>query len=168
MTTLFIGNTTKQHHDFVFKMPETGRTISRKIQAGTQEVVFRDSTDAVVNAVIDQHKKYGLVSETEAKKAKHFIGLLYSTEKPIKLGSLELAFHHNQEILEAQAEKNLEHIGQAAKESLDAISRDGEGSGLPRLELEVVEQAKEGRDTKVAKGVEMTKPGVRPNKAREK
>lgn len=168
MTTLFIGNTTKQHNDFVFKMPETGKTISRKIVAGTQEVILRDATDGQVNAVIDQHKKYGLISETEAKKAKNFIGLLYSTDKPIKLGSLQLAFHHNQEILEAQAEKNLEHIGQAAKNTLDQVSRDGEGSGLPRLELEVVEEAKDGKTAKVAKGVEMTKPGVRPAKAKEK
>lgn len=169
MTTLFVGNTTKQHTDFIFRMPESGKVISRKILAGTQEAILRDVDDAQVNAVIDQHKKYGLVSEAEAKKSRQFIGLLYSTKDPIKLGSLQMAFHHNQEIMEAQAEKNLEHIGAAAKQTLDQISRDGEGSGLPRVELEVVEQPKVGgKDTTIAKGVEITKPGVQPNKAKKK
>lgn len=168
MTTLFIGNTKKQHEDFAFNMPESGKRVVRRIPAGHQDIILKDATPEQVAAVVDQHKRYGLVSEAEAKKVRNFIGLMWSTDKPIKLQSLQLAFEHNKEIMEETAQKNLEAVGAATKANLDTISREGEGTGLPRVELEVVEQPKEGVQAQVAKGVEVVKEGVAPGKSRRK
>lgn len=166
MTTLFVGNTTKQHHDFHFRLPESSKLINLPIPAGTQIRVLTDASEEDCMAVVDQHKRYGLIAEKDAKRAKNFVGMLFSLDKPITLQSLKLVFEYNQEVLKEKAQKNLETVGAATKEKLDEISRDGEGSGLPRVELEVVEQPKEGQQATVAQGVEIVKEGVKPTKTK--
>lgn len=166
MTTLYVGNTTKQHQDFTFRMPESDKLINLNIPAGTQIPALRDVSEEVANAVVDQHKRYGMVSQAEARKTKGFIGMVYSFDKPVKLDTLQIAFTHNQEILTEKARENLKIVGAATKGALDQISKDGEGSGLPRVELEVVEQPKEGQQATVAQGVEILKDGVAPTKTK--
>lgn len=168
MTKLFVGNTKKQHEDFHFRLPENGKLINLPIAAGTQIQVLDDLDESTIDAIVKQHERYGLIAEKEAKRAKNFVGLVYSLDAPIKLQSLQLVFAHNKEVLEEKAQQNLETVGAATKEKLDGISREGEGSGLPRVEVEIREEAKEGQNATIAKGVEVVKEGVAPTKGKGK
>ena len=99
---LFVANTTKQIQAFACAVPEmTGIKIAM-IPIGQQIPVFGDLNRPQIDAIIEQHRRYGMVSADEVDRTKPFIGMCYSEGKKIPLGKLMHAFDHNREVLEAR------------------------------------------------------------------
>lgn len=100
MTTLYIANTSKQHHDFVFRIAsENQRTRVQKILMGEQVRIYRDTDVETIDSIIKQHEQYGLVDASKIDQRKPFIGLCYSVDKPIKVEKFMYASEHNDDVL---------------------------------------------------------------------
>src|SRR3974390_1318278 len=88
---LYIGNATKQEQQFCYRVPEDGRLRVQDIHVGTQIKVSGELTAQQIDAIVDQHRMYGLIPAAEAGKVKDFAGLCYSVGKPIQIDKLQLA-----------------------------------------------------------------------------
>ncbi len=91
MSKLYIGNATQQVQQFTFWMPEASRSMMQEIPIGGQAMILgREISIAACDAIIEQHRKYGLVSIDEATSSKRttFHGVAYSIDKPIPYAKL--------------------------------------------------------------------------------
>ena len=160
MTTLFIANTSKSNHDFSFRRPEAQFPTVIHILAGTQVAAIKDGDSDMVDSVIDQHRRYGLLSAQEAAKSKRFVGLCYSIDKPVTFKDMKVVFEHNDKALEEQGREQVANVAAAVNENIDQRL---EGAGIPskaaHVAVEVKEENAPGQDTKLAVGVEVVKEG---------
>lgn len=157
-STLYIANTTKQDHDFAFRRPEAQIPTVVKIPAGTQAAIIRDGDTTAIDHVINQHRKYGLISVAEAAKLRGFVGLCYSIDKPMAFKDMKLVFEKNDKVLRKQGEDNVRQIAAAVNEGIDTKLQD---AGIPtqaaHVAVEVVEENTEGQPTSIAVGAEVVK-----------
>jgi hypothetical protein len=95
---LYVANPTKQTFDFMFRLPDgiregedgallTGwrRDLNRVfIPPGSTVAVGGEMTRAQIDVVLGHHGNYGMMSETDARKAKNRVSLIYSLDRPIR------------------------------------------------------------------------------------
>jgi len=137
---LFIANTTKQRHIFVFRVLETGRLRQIPIEPGCQMVVLDDASSEQVEAVIEHHAIYGLINSRNIDQSKAFVGLCYSIDKPVASSVIEKAIRDNDHHLSNGAHQ----VRQASLAALDkTLSENGSGYGG---EMEFTVEQVKGRD----------------------
>lgn len=97
MPKLFIANTTKQHHDFVYRpkigsggktedgvlKPIYGEMRLQHIPVGGQICVSGVSTDAEIRNILDQHKH--IVEFKSLNRVRGFQGLCYRQDDPVPI-----------------------------------------------------------------------------------
>ena len=109
---LYVLNPTTQSHNFNWREPENERIFTRVIDAGSQIQVLKDVHENVFKAVVDHHKRYGMVNLEEAKNAKrsgHKIALVYS-DKPLPADVYELVDEINEDIVSRQMQIGRAHV----------------------------------------------------------
>ena len=157
---LYIGNATKQEQQFCYRVPEDGRLRVQDIHVGTQIKVSGELTAQQIDAIVDQHRMYGLIPAAEAGKVKDFAGLCYSVGKPIQIDKLQLAIDANQRVLEARGEK-LRRDGAIAVNNMIEKNLDemGTGARLREVEMSAAEEEPKGgyRDKPFGEGVRVTR-----------
>lgn len=163
MTTLYIANTTKQHHDFTMRRPESQHPTVIKIPAGTQAIVVNDGGRDLVDSVIAQHRAYGLVSAEEAAKAKRFVGLCYGIDKEVSFKGMKVVFDNNDDFLEKQGVEQVKQVAAAANASIDAhLEQAGIPNDAAHVEVQVVEENEPSVGTTMNVGVEVVKENQQP------
>lgn len=141
---LLVANSTKQDHEFIYRVPESTRLHQQPIPSGQQVQIYRDDTSDVIDAIIKQHEPYGLVKVDEIDRTKPFIGLCYSTDKPIPISKIMYVAEHNDDVLAEQGQiSRTESVAALG----DALNKATEGK-LNGLEVEVVESKRPGDTTK--------------------
>lgn len=139
MPTLYVANTTKQAHEFVYRLPEDHQAKKVMIKAGSQQVIHAPGIPLdVASAIVAQHERYGLTDVAEIDRRKPFIGLCYRFDKPINVEKIMQADEHNFDVLEGVS---LDARKTAAAAALNKIG--GEYSGgaqVESVEFEVVAQ----------------------------
>jgi hypothetical protein len=146
MSQLFVANVTKQIVQFAYRLPERQGVIIQPIPIGGQIKISptggRDELSSPdIDAILDQHRKYGLISATEIDSSKTpFHGMCYSLDKPIPVEKLHRAMTRNEEALE--------DLGKAIrKEAAVAVNRQIEGTigeNLRQLEMSITEEEPRG------------------------
>lgn len=166
MTTLYVANTSKQIHQFIYRRPESQATSPPlEIPPGQQRSIGTNLTDSDVDFIIRHHAKYGMVPAKEAAKTKDFVGLCYSVDKPISEDNLEVAFDHNEAVLNAIADMNRENTAVAISKSLeDTLESTHSPVKIGRVEVEVAQETKVGETQKVNAGVEVLPEGMAPRR----
>ncbi|HUZ33887.1 MAG TPA: hypothetical protein VMV19_17535 [Xanthobacteraceae bacterium] len=114
---LYIGNATKQRLQFEFRLPDKSR-VSRDIQTGTQ-TGFRDLKDAEIDAIIAQHRRYGMVSVEQVKDAKGKVDYIYSIGRPIKTEVLVMLSARNDGVLIVRGRETRKRLAIAINENLN-------------------------------------------------
>jgi hypothetical protein len=160
MASLFIANTSKQHHHFYYRLPEDPVARFEEIRVGTQARIGGDLTHEAIQRIIKQHENYGLRAESELKNAKGYVGLCYSIDKPVKLDSLYSTFENNDVALNDRAEDRREDSAAAIASAITDTMASA-GGAVHRTEVEVVEETR-GGTPKVASGYEVTAEGTEP------
>jgi hypothetical protein len=143
MARLFVANCTKQRHEFTYFVPEDRRGSLKKIMIpiGGQVMVHKEDTPEVLNEIIDQHIRYGLVAAKDIPKTRAFIGVCYSINQMIDVDDIMTAAEHNDDVL---IERGL-HQRKTATLAMDAeMSKSvGEAGGtLEVLEVNIREDTK--------------------------
>lgn len=166
MTTLYIANTTKQDHDFSFRRPEANFPTVIKIPAGTQALIIKDGDTDFIDRVLDHHRKYGLKSVAEASKAKVFVGMVYSTDKPVRFKDMKVVFERNDEVLEKQGVEQVKAVAAAVNATIDEkLQTAGVKTDASHVEVEVVEENAPGQKTTLAVGAEVVKKNKKARRA---
>jgi hypothetical protein len=139
MPTLYVANASKQRHDFIYRIPEETAVRRQQIQPGGQITVYQpNAAPEVVSAIIDQHKKYGLVDVAEIDRRKEFVGLCYCIDKPIKVEKFMYAEESNSDVL-TKASEEARQLSAAALHNALEMATEG-GAKIESLELEIVQQ----------------------------
>ena len=161
MSTLYVANTTRQFHDFVYRIPGAGARVRvQKIPPGEQVRIHeKDAPPQEIDSIVEQHSRYGLLPVAEIDRRRPYVGLCYSIDKPINVEKLIVGIGTNDDAAVARAKQARKEAAVAASV---AIQEDG-GPGLESIEVEVI---REGRDVEpFAEGVEVSRE---PNKPRDR
>lgn len=156
----YVANTSKQHNEFTFWVPEQRRPFTQMIRAGTQELIYPQGEREVHESIIQQHQHYGIKPLSEIDRAKGFVGLCYQFDSPISTDRLnEIMLRNDGALTESSLERRKEAAA-ALESSLSEIAENSH-NGLRSLEIEVVEEARKGVDTQVSETISIEKPGRR-------
>lgn len=167
MPSLYVANTSKQHHQFVFRMPEVNGVSKADIPIGAQVIVGeRNMSLEQINAIVDQHKPYGLTHVSELPRRKKFIGLCYSIDKPVTFDSIAETIERNDGALNERAEERREETVASIAQELQGVT----GGAMKRAEVELVEDGdvrNPGSNSmpNIAAGFEVVSEGVQPRHA---
>jgi len=162
MARLYIANLTRQDHEFQYRVPaEEGFSRDqpkiRMIGKGTQQQVHIEAPRTVLEAIVGQHRQYGLVEASEVVKTKDFIGLCFSFDQPVNLDQMHYGVDHNSGVLFDRGVKNREEAALAADQAFentleDAIYR-GEIRGSTKVKALHVETLEESDSPKFGEGI---------------
>jgi hypothetical protein len=116
---LYIGNATRQMHDFHYCLAKGVAVRSLAIPAGTQARVPGELTPAQVDYILTKQAKYGIVGVDEIDRTRGFQGLCYSIGKPIASMRLTLLMGRNFDDLVRQGRKIREESAVAQSNLLE-------------------------------------------------
>ena len=163
---LVIANVSRQIVQFNYRLPETTGVRTQMIPIGGQIEMSGVTTKEVIDAILDQHQQYGLLSADEiARTRKEYHGICYSVDKPVNVAKLQEAMENNTNVLTDLGRKIRQEAALATNARIESDLDEGQsGAGLRNFEMSVVEE--EGRNSgdhkPVAEGTRVTRtePGV--------
>jgi hypothetical protein len=151
---LYIANCSKQVHNFLYRVPEATGLRAQPIKEGGQIQISGELQPEAIDYVVNQHVRYGLIPVDDIDRAKPFIGLCYSIDRPIPATKIQKLMIHNQGILEERAEDNLKATALANNKLLEnrieMTAREARHSIPPigDLEISITEESKSGSPAK--------------------
>jgi len=126
MSTLYIGNATRQIHQFLYRVPESEKLRSQNIQPGTQIRIPGEVDKASIDYIVDQHSRFGMIPAAEIPKTKEFNGLCYSVDKPILADKIVYLMDHNVGKLEEMGREIREQTALAGNAVLETTLREND------------------------------------------
>lgn len=140
MADLYVLNPTTQDHGFNWRVPESPRIFSMVIPAGSQIHVLKDVHEYLVAHVIEQHRRYGMMSVEEAKKARADsmikVALVYSN-KPLPAETYEMVDEINEDVISRQIQLEKERTAIATMKAVEENPQLNEG--VKAVEVEITE-----------------------------
>ncbi len=168
MPKLYIANTTKQHHQFVYRIPEDGRNTPtmQEIPVGQCVQIYRDDTSSVLEAIIEQHTRYGLVPVNEIDRTKDFIGLAYQFDQPIDVEKIIRALTHNDQVLKQLGDAQRKDVAVAISQGIEQGAREaGANAGAVEVTVEEVDR-QDSTSTSLNETIEVVREGGRQRRTR--
>lgn len=176
MAKLFVANTTRQAHDFAYQIPAEDlssfkRLSTQRIEAGTQQQIMGEAPLVVLEAIVEQHRRYGIVSAEEAVRTRGFVGLVYSFDRPVDLERMHYALDHNRGVLFEQGEQTRREMAVSIEATFEQELR----RPMREVAVELLEERTltEGSDGQMAQGLRVVHDdalrasgGVRPGRGR--
>jgi len=163
MPELYIGNVSKQIQMFAYRIPERQGVITQPIPIGSQIRVSpngyqTDLATPEIDAILNQHKAYGIVSVDELdSKGSPFSGLVYSIGKAITSEKMFKAMKRKEEELNKFGQK----IRQEAALAVNSQIEQQIGRPLRELEMSFEEEEPRGGYSEdmdhLAEGVRVTR-----------
>lgn len=127
---MFVANATRQVVTFLYRIPDSSGLRAQDIPIGGQVQLSQDLPVESVNAIVEQHQRYGMVEAAQAYRSKVFTGLCYSLGSPVKMDTIAALIDHNTEKLVERGQQ----IRQEAAVSANNIHGDElRESGRPEI-----------------------------------
>lgn len=162
---MFVANGTRQHINFMYRLPETNKTREQTIRVGEQIQVSGDLNQVDIDSIIAQHAVYGLVRSDEIDRKGQKPTMCYQLDKPIHPSVIKRLEMINQGILDQRGAEARQNAAIVMANELGADMQRKQ-SNLSGFEVDVVEQPRSGAsaDDLVKETVVMTKEGQEPPK----
>lgn len=145
MSTIYIGNASKQRFIFEYWLPESKRRVSLEIPIGTQVKLAGNLTMKDIDAIIEQHRKYGLISETEIERTRVFCGICYATDRPISVRKLTVLMGRNEQVLVSRGQEVRKRLALAVNDQLQTNLESGRRpETMKNFDLSVIENEPKG------------------------
>lgn len=154
---MYIGNCTKQPHDFIYQVIGEKRPRKQRIEVLQQVRLTVELDPHQFNSIIEQHAVYGMVDVKNIDQTKAFTGLCYS-DKEIQIHKLARAIEQNDGVLVKRGE---EMRKEAAVATSNQLQKAAEGR-LNSFEVSVTEDTKDGGAPRVNSGVKVLREGEGP------
>jgi len=113
----------------------------QRIDPGGQIQVMGEAPQAVLEAIVDQHRAYGIISVDEATKHRGFVGRIFAFDTPVDLDRINYAIDHNDGVLFDQGEKQRREMAVSIDHMLQRELR----QPMRTVEVEVLEEAENPR-----------------------
>jgi len=165
MPQLYVGNVSKQIHQFAYRALERPGIVTQTIPIGGQILIAPTGTNTdlsmpEIDYIVDQHKMYGMVSIDEIDGKSPFSGLCYSIGKPLSAEKLRRAMIKKEEALDEFGRK----IRQEAAIAVNGQFEDSLGQRLNNLEMSFEEVEPRGGysddASHLSEGVRVTRDAV--------
>lgn len=177
MATLYIANCTSAVLDFQYRVPGDDLQMLRRVQMqrigpGMQQRIHAEAPLAVLEAIVKQHERYGLIPVEEVPRTKGFIGICYSYDKPVDLERFQYAVDHNLGALHDVGDQRRLEQAAATQLAIDNTLQDAQrhDASLPRAQLRgvSVETYEDSDSPTFAEGVRVTRnpQGEEPARSR--
>lgn len=163
MPQLYIGNISKQIHQFAYRSLERPGVVTQTIPIGGQILVAPTGTNTdlstpEIDYIVKQHTMYGMVLVEDIDGIRSpFSGLVYCIGKPISAEKLRRAMIKKEEAMEALGKK----MRQEAALAVNSQIEEQIGRPLRQLEMSFEEEEPRGGFTDdidhVAEGVRVTR-----------
>lgn len=138
---LYIGNATKQWHDFIYWVPGAKASRTQRIPIGGQIQISGELDQKAIDSIIQQHAPYGLIASSEVDHAREYIGLIYAVDSMIRSTQIQRLMVHNAEVLVVQGRETRKQASVASNEALQQnLLESGLPENLRAMEASVVEQ----------------------------
>jgi hypothetical protein len=158
---LYVANATKQVQQFWYTSRLANGTLKQvrqDIMEGGQIQIQWDGSGIMqpedIDYVVGQHAIYGLLDVAEIDRAKPFVGLCYSIDKPIPAMKIQKLMVHNQGVLEERAEDTLKSTAlansQLLENKVERVARDARRPipAIGDLEISITEESSSGTPAK--------------------
>lgn len=145
---LFVANTATQPYVFNWTLPESPKIYHMDIAAGAQVQILRDVTEDVFNYVVNHHRRYGMLTASEAKRAgstSNKVVLVYS-EKPLTADVFGIAEEVNEDIVANQIQRSKEETAYGMIKTFEQSPELSQG--VEAVELEIIEDTPKENDRK--------------------
>lgn len=161
---MYVGNATKQHHDFIYSVPNVyGELVRRmqRIEVGGQIRLSGELEQNQIDRIINDHAPYGFIPVSEVDHAQDYIGLCYSIGKdPIRADVLHRLMLHNNQVLSIKGKELRKIAALAGNEQIEQnLQNSGREERLNYVETTIVEDNHDDRDLEpaLAEGYRMTR-----------
>lgn len=146
MAKLFVMNCKSQDESFSYRVPEgevgayrPGRVMTQTVPKGGQVQIYRDESEPVLRAIMDQHHKYGVVEANEVDRTRPFINLVFQLNRPFTPDQILYGFQHNTDVLTERGEEQRNNAAVAIGGNLDRVAAE-HGRRVTGSELELVDE----------------------------
>ena len=143
MPHLYIANGTRQNFVFMYRLPEIAQVRQQPIRVGGQIRITapKEGLNTIqIDAIIEQHKKYGLIPASEIEKGKTSAPLAYQVGSPIPADRIARLMLRNQGVKVEMGRKFREDAAVVMTAGLGTNLRDSGVEGdLNEVEVEVTE-----------------------------
>jgi hypothetical protein len=161
---MYVANATKLNVDFLYRVPGQTGLRNQHVPIGGQVALSGDLTGEEIDAIVEQHARYGMVAVDAIDQSVEFSGTCYSIDKPIHMAKIEKLMRHNSEELVKRGRKIRQEAALSSSNSLEANLDDAAGQDAPgvnKFEMSVVEENHDDRDENpaIAEGVRVTRAG---------
>jgi len=170
---LYIANLTRQNVEFAYRLPESTGVRTQHIPIGAQIRISGELSNADVDSIIEQHRKYGMIPAEEIKNKKGFAGLAYSVDKSVAAAGIEMALHSNTTVLLDRGKANRERVAVAANNMLErSLTESGIPGNLDHTDVTIVEDDRKNptgeEGAPVAEALRVTRDESEPPRGRRK
>ena len=143
MSQMYIANPSQQYVDFIYRLPESTNNITQKIPPGGQiRIAARrgNLTPPDIDAILEQHAKYGLIRASDISKRRGYVGLIAEIDKPVNMKQIVDGIKGNREILIERGKEIRKNSAVALNEQIQAtIDNQSMPEALRGLEFSVEE-----------------------------
>lgn len=161
---MFVANATRQVVTFLYRIPDSSGVRAQDIPIGGQVQLSQDLPVEAVNAIVEQHQRYGMVEAAQAYRSKGFAGLCYSLGSPVKMDTIAQLIDHNTDKLVELGQKIRQESAVSANNVLDGDLREsGRPEVLRNFEASVTEVARTGQvDTPFEETISVSRDAPEP------
>lgn len=138
MPTLFVANTTKQRHVFLWKRPEMQNYARNTIEAG-QQIRITDLSTEDIDAIVQHHSLYGLKDARQLSRRKGFTGLCYSVDEEVKIDEMLATYDLNDHELARAAERRRRQEAAAISDNMASALNQMTGIDKEKLRPKTLE-----------------------------
>ncbi len=143
---LFIANGTQQIQDFHYRVPDSNKVRQQKIAIGGQIRISGDLTTADIDAIVDQHKIYGMIPAEEIFSGRDPAPTAYRVGKAITQEEIFQLTQRNEGVLVERGKETRKNAAIGLASMLGTAAREG-GTGVEfqEAEIEITEEPGKGR-----------------------
>ena len=140
MSSMYIGNASRQIQDFHYRVPEKAQVIRQTIKIGEQIKISGDLSIQDIESIVRQHAKYGLISVDEIASKGRFASLCFQLDKPINPAKIEMLANRNMGVLMERGREQRKNAAIVMATTLGANGRERGLGDLAGVEVETIEE----------------------------
>jgi hypothetical protein len=164
---MFVANGTQQNQLFFYRLPGVAQARRQEIPIGCQIKLSGQLSSHDIDAIIEQHSKYGLVRTDEVDRTKPFVGLVYSIDKPVPSPYITRVIEHNEKVLIERGRRIREENAVALNDALEQGVGPGYKGNL-RIEVEEFGRSRDTMGPEFHEGVRVSRDAAPPKNTRRR
>jgi len=144
---LYIGNASRQVHHFAYVVPELGPR-TQTVPIGGQVQLVGELNSQQIDAIVGQHRKYGLMEADKIDARTPFVGICFSVDRPISQKHLQIAMDYNMRRLAARGTEIRKLAAITQHNILEEAVAKNDLANLANVEITIQEDNHDGRDAR--------------------